>query len=605
MNPERALAPALDTLRVYWGTAVLLVAACASGLGVMLPVTALARWSPSGAVPTVALPPVRSSDLGIDWGLFAKSPTEIRQGAVIALVRLLLGVAIGVLAVTWLTTLSVSGARAGARATEIPVRRAVGASRRHLLAAALLEGGVLSVLALVVGGTAGVAAARLSLGAWPGPVSAASPALGLIAVAATLGGIVLGALFPLVFARRSSRIAVVDPTPLGLLVPAGQLGLSLTVLVMASLLAQGAGKLTVPPPERSGAGQVFEITSAISQPAARASAYASLLQRVGTIPGVSMASLTSPGAVAGVGTVDGTLSDCGNCRWGNLALPFHPFYAAHYVASADTFRALGLPLIAGRGLTDADDFAAPRVAVVSRSVAAWHFQDGDAVGRRIWIGHRSAVWYTVVGVVEDRRPAGVGGGLEPRFAVYLSVLQHPGTAVDLLVRGSGEARPLDRQVSSAVAETLDPRETRVLRVSEAGLLAAEAAPLRWFGAMSSVEGWGLVAIAAIGTFAMMWLWVTSLLGELGIRRAVGARRTAVLGYLLSRAALVGAGGVAFGSWLGMMVWDTLGNVVADLPSWDPGAVGRYGALLVVAALAGAFVPAWRAARAAPATLIAA
>jgi putative ABC transport system permease protein len=602
VSPQRTVVPALQALRAYWGTAILVVAACVVGLGVMLPVTATASWGPSGVAPTLGLPPVRSSDFGIVWGAFAQSPSMLRQAAVAALVRLLLGVGVGVLAVTWLTTLSVSTARADARAAEVPVRRAVGASRRSLVASALLEGGAIAVLALVVGGAAGLVAARLALGAWPGTAGPGSPELGLVAVAATLGGVVLGALFPLVFARRSSRIAVVDPTPLGLVVPAAQLGLSLTVLATASLLSRGAARLTGPARAPSGRGIVFEISGGAPRAAVRAAEYAALLRGLARDPLIRVASLTSPGAASGIGTVDIAMSDCGECSWGGLALPFHRFFATHYVVSADTFRALGLRVTAGRGLDDGDDYAAPLVAVVSRSVAVHHFQRGEAVGRRIQIGHGPGDWYTVVGVVEDQRPAGVGGGLEPSLAVYLSVLQHPGTAVDLLVRGSGDPRALGRRVGRAVTGTLRAPTIRTVRASEADLLAAEAAPLRWFAALSGVEGWALLAIATIGTFAMMWLWVTSLAGELGIRRAVGARRRHVLGYVLSRAALVAAGGVAFGTWLGMIAWDALGSVVAGLPPWDPAAVARYGALLAVAALAGATLPAWRAARASPAAL---
>jgi len=135
------------------------------------------------------------------------------------------------------------------------------------------------------------------------------------------------------------------------------------------------------------------------------------------------------------------------------------------------------------------------------------------------------------------------------------------------------------------------------------MLEAEAAPLRWFGRMFGVEGWALLAVATVGTFAMMWLWVTSLLAELGARRAVGARRRDVMGYVLWRALVVAVGGAAFGSWLGLMVWDALGNVVAGLPAWDPGAVLRYGLLLGVAAIAGALLPAWRAAHTPPAALL--
>jgi putative ABC transport system permease protein len=599
---RRTVVPALEALRAYWGTTVLLVAACAAALAVMLPVAALVAPSGAGVAPTIALSPLRPADFGVVWGAFVQSPSEIRQAAVVTLVRLLLGVAIGVLAVTWFTTLSLSTARASGRAVEIAVRRAVGASRRHLLGAALLEGGSVATLALVVGGAAGVAAARLSLGGWPGTVGVASPVVGLAAVAATLSGIVLGSLFPLAFARRSARMAVVDPTSLGLIVPAIQLGVSLTVLVSASLLDRGAARLTTPTHAGEASGEVVEITARAGRPAARAARYAALLRHVHRDPGVEIASLTSPGALTGIGTVDITMTYCGACSWGGLGLPYHLFFAGYHVVSADSFRAMGLPLVAGRTFTDADGWGAAPVAIVSRSLAQRHFQPSGAVGRPIQVGHASTNWYTVVGVVEDQRPAGFGGGLEPSETVYLSVLQHPPTAVDLLVRGRLSAGALDG-VAHALDDTLGPGARGAVRVSEAGMLGAEAAPLRWFGRMFGVEGWALLAVATVGMFAMMWLWVTSLLVELGARRAVGARRRDVMSYVLWRAVLVAIGGAAFGSWLGLMVWDTLGNVVAGLPAWDPGAVLRYGLLLGVAALAGALLPAWRAAHTPPAALL--
>jgi putative ABC transport system permease protein len=602
MIVQRILVPALRTLRIYWGTAVLLAAACAAGLGAMLPVTGL--LGPAGArlASGLSLHPVRGADWGLVWGAFARSPTEVRQAAVAALFPLLVGVAVGVLAVTWFTTLSVSTARASGRATEIAVRRAVGASRRTLLGAALLEGGCVAVLALVVGGASGLAAARLAIGSWPGTVGAGAPALSLLAVVATLGGIILGTLLPLVFARPSARMTAVDPTPLALVVPAAQLGLSLTVLVTASLLERGAGRLTPSTSAWSAAGEVFEITTRDFEPAGRAAAYASLLGDLQRNPAIDVASLSSPGALTGIGEVDNVTSNCGACSWGGLFLPFHPFFATLYVASADTFRALRLPVIAGRIFTEADGWDQPRVAVVSRSLAAQHFEGGDAVGRTMLIGHGSLDWYTVVGVVEDQRPVGIGGGGLPAAAAYLSVLQHPATAVDLLVRG--RAGPAPRApVARSLRERLGSRVSTV-EVSEASLLAAEAAPVRWFGRMFGAEGWALLTIATVGTFAVMWLWVTSLLGEFGVRRAVGARRRDVLRYVVARALLVAAGGVAFGCWLGMIVWDALTSAVSGIPPWDSGALLRFGLLLAAAALSGALVPAWRAARTPPAALLA-
>jgi len=75
--------------------------------------------------------------------------------------------------------------------------------------------------------------------------------------------------------------------------------------------------------------------------------------------------------------------------------------------------------------------------------------------------------------------------------------------------------------------------------------------------------------------------------------------------VLARAALVALAGVAFGLWIGMMVWDSLRAAVPTLPAWDPGAVARYALLLAAATLLGALLPVWRASRAAPASLLAA
>jgi len=102
----------------------------------------------------------------------------------------------------------------------------------------------------------------------------------------------------------------------------------------------------------------------------------------------------------------------------------------------------------------------------------------------------------------------------------------------------------------------------------------------------------------------MWLWVMSLLGELGLRRATGARRRDIVRFVLLRAAAVAAWGIGIGGWVGMMVWDAAYQLSETVPKWSPAAAAWSSLLLAGAALAGAFVPAWRAARTPPATLIA-
>jgi putative ABC transport system permease protein len=367
------------------------------------------------------------------------------------------------------------------------------------------------------------------------------------------------------------------------------------------LLEREARRLMAPAGAAAEAGEVFQVTTAESSPDARAARYASLLERFGGPPSFATVSLTSPGTLVGLGMVDVLTTDCGNCSQGGLAFQLHPVAATHHLVSADTFRVLALSVVAGRQITDADRWNAPRVAVVSQSLAERHFERGDAVGRRILIGHRPGEWYTVVGVVRDRPPTGFGGGLQPRDAVYLSVLQHPARTVDLLVTPPADSEAM-AVAERGVREALGGAGT-VSRASLSVLRAVEAAPVRWFSRMLRVEGWVLLLLATVGTFVVMRLWVASLMYELGLRRAVGARRRDILGFVLSRAAGVALGGVAIGLWAGLLVWGTLVTVFAGMPQWDVHAAFRIAPLLAGATLAGALLPAWRAARAAPTRLL--
>jgi len=181
------------------------------------------------------------------------------------------------------------------------------------------------------------------------------------------------------------------------------------------------------------------------------------------------------------------------------------------------------------------------------------------------------------------------------------VLQHPAQAVDLLVRVphdsplvTGIPGTLRAIAGSGVAVTQEP---------EARIVAREAAPVRWFGAVYGVLGWAMLLIATLGTFVVMWLWVASLSHDLAVRRAVGARRRHIFRFVLARACGVAIGGVAFGLWGGTAIWATLGSIISGLPPWEPTVVLRFALLLVVAALAGAVLPAWRAAHTAPAVLV--
>ena len=114
--------------------------------------------------------------------------------------------------------------------------------------------------------------------------------------------------------------------------------------------------------------------------------------------------------------------------------------AVEHMVSPDYFRALGVPLLAGRSFGQQDGSGSPLVAVVGESVARQLWADQSPVGQTLdWNGRQ----HEVVGVVGDIRGADgrgcCGGGLdrEPSAAVYLSAIQFPQRTMTLLVRTAG------------------------------------------------------------------------------------------------------------------------------------------------------------------------
>ncbi len=585
---RRVVVPARDAFRMYRGTATLLAVTAAVLLAATLPmVEGISRLSYHS---------VRGGGLGFTWSSGLQSAADSQSQTVRFFSRLLLATGTATFVVGALSVLTLCFARASAREGEIAVRRAVGASRRSLLAASLLEGAVVVLVAVLVGGIAGALLAHLALGQWPG--SLAVPSWGARAIpGAALGALVLiGSLLPTVFARRE-RIVEAEATPTPFLVPALlQLGLSLIALTAGGLLLRQAEELPARAVAAHASGDVWALNPEPAAPEARAAAYATLLDRLGGVPGG--ASLSSPGVPLGLGPVSRLTTDCGLCSEGGLPLRFKHPLATHQFVSPDSFRILGFTVLAGRVFTRQDDWKSPRVAVVSRALAEQNFQNGDAVGRTLTLGDNRDDWYTVIGLVGDRAPGAFGAGAQPPYAVYVSVLQQPPDAVDLHLPVTGAA------VAASVRDPIAALDPRASPTSLATLWRAESAPVTWFGRWIRLGGWEMLLIAAVGLFSFVRIWVLSLQPELGVRRAMGATRGQILVMVLRRATLVGGAGLAMGLWFGPALWGGLGEVLPGAPAWDAPLLLGYGASLVATTVLGALWPAWDAARRNPAALLA-
>ncbi|HEU4588796.1 MAG TPA: FtsX-like permease family protein [Gemmatimonadales bacterium] len=599
---RRTWVPALDGFRMYGGTAALAV-----GLGVIALVAVLVPASLIGAggalgQPRLELVPIAGGDLGLPWAIAAQDPSTTQRAALQQFVRMLGVAGLGALALAVVGMLCVFGARAAARTPELMLRRAIGATRRGLTLSALAEGVVIVALVLALGAGAAWATAEAAIASWPGQVGAAaiSPYLWVAAFIAAV--MLLGVWLPVALARRPATGAEGQrPTPLAPV--AILLGASLTIVAGGALLLRHADRqLQAGPVAASTDGRLVPIAAAGS-PAERAAQYESLLERVRGLADSNTVSLHNPGTPIGMGVVGLVTTECGMCVEALMMVKWRFTTATHHTVSADSFGTLGLRLVAGRGITADDRWDAPRVAVVSESLARDYFQDGQAVGRRMRVADQSERdgWSTVVGVVEDTAPTAFGATLQPRRAVYVSVLQHPPTNAELLVRRS-ERHGSDAQVERALAAA-SPTISRGESSTEAALRAAQIAPLRWFGRWFVLEGAAMVAIASIGTFALMRLRVLSLLSEIGLRRSVGARRRQILSLVIRQALGAGVAGIVLGVWFGIPMWSAVASLVPGLPSWDTPLVTYAALLLAAIALAGALGPAWRAARMPPATLL--
>ena len=585
-----------DALRTYWGSAVLIVLAGAVALGAAIPVVRLAT-SLGHPETRLRFSTVRLSPLGFHWGSNASTPADAQAQTIALLFQLMLVAAFATLVLAGISILSISAARASARLPEIAVRRAVGASRRNLFAAALAEGGAIGTAALLLGIAAGSVGLVAAMTGWPGRFDPGSPGPAVLAASAVAVTIVLGALFQLISAP-ARRIVEPNPHPLELYIPAIQLAMGLTVLVASTMLVRHANRLLPAASSHAGNGIVFEISDPDSSPAMRSARIQSILERLHREPGMESVSVMSPGTLVGLGMNDAITTDCGFCPDGGVVIKWHLVFTTHQFVTADTFGALGIDRVEGRLLSDSDNWDAPPVAVISQTLARRHFQNSEALGRQILLKLDKAEWYTVVGVVEDRVPEGFGGQVQPRSAVYLSALQLPPQTADLLVRpGEGFSAARARQILSQDGWSRAPSE------SEKSMVAREAGPLAWFGHWFSALGWAMLLITTASTFVLMRLWVRSLRAELGLRRAVGARRHHLLIYVLARAALTALAGVAIALWFGPALWDSLPEMIAGLPGWSLGLVGPLALILLGIALAGALVPAVAASRETPTGLI--
>ncbi len=503
-------------------------------------------------------------------------------------------------------------ARAADRAREIAIRSALGASRGRIVRQLLTE----TALLFLTGGALGLLLAfwllRLFASLAPSgalrfdEISIDGSVLGFTFGIAILTGLIFG-LAPAVSASKpnlNNALKEGKNSSGGVHGARLRAGLVVAELALALMLLIGGGLLMrslmllrqVDPgfnPDQVLTLRLFLNRAQYSEPHQLLSFYSPLLDRVKTLPGVQ--------SVAAISTLplSGNNSDTSFLIEGRPQPPPDQQPVAWFSSvSTDYFRTMEMQLIKGRMFTESDDEKSPKVVVISQTMARRYWPNEEPLGKLI--GQGPGRWREIVGVVKDVKHFGLDADTPP--SMYLPVLQAPARAMTLTVRTSVEPESItpalrreiwasDRNLAISQVQTMDE------------LMASSIAQQRFtFWLLGCFAALAMI-LAAIGTYGVMSYAVTQRTHEIGIRLALGARHTNVLGLVIKSGMRLALAGAALGLAGAFAVTRLMSNLLFGVTPTDPRTfVGISVGLLLVALLA-CYIPARRATRVDPLTAL--
>jgi hypothetical protein len=266
------------------------------------------------------------------------------------------------------------------------------------------------------------------------------------------------------------------------------------------------------------------------------------------------------------------------------------------MASRGYFSALRIPLRAGR-LFDAGDATGPAVVILSEAAATRHFPGEQPLGHRISLGDMEA---EIVGVVGNIRRASLTD--DPRADLYFPFERVMPPTTTLFLRASGDPTSTLPSVRAAIRQ-IEPQavldETRTLAAIAEDSAAVTRLATRLLGGFAVLA----LLLAAVGVYGVMAYRVRRRTRELGTRLALGATPGGIVWLVLGQSGRVVAVGLAVGAVAAVAFGRTLSSVLFNVAPWDPGVLASTAALLAAVSLVASYLPARRASRVNPATVL--
>lgn len=505
--------------------------------------------------------------------------------------------------------------RASTREHEIAIRAALGAGRGRIVAQLLTESLIVAILGAAAGLVLGMVGVRVLVAILPpGTPRAAEIAvdghvLAFTLVLAALSGIAFGML-P---AIRATRVNVQSSlrkdgrsgdtgrraTATRALAIA-QVALAVVIVTAAGLLLKSFWHLRQVDlgfDTRRVIAADIPLPSFDRDTAARAPVfYDALVERVRAIPGVRIAAAASAlpfGATAypAAMEVEAHPTPVG----GVPALPIRT------TVTPDYFRALGIPLLRGRGFTDADRAGTPAIAIVDASAAKTLWPSENAIGQRIrYVWNHD--WITVVGVVGDVKRDSLNGTAAP--SLYLPMRQSFPQEMLVVIRTSSDAdatalAPGLRAAVAAVDPTVPVSDVRLLD----GFVAESAARARFAALLLTLFATVALLLGATGIYGVMTAAVSRRTREIGVRMALGATSRGVMRMVLRESVVVAIAGVLLGIVGAIAAGGLLRGLLFGVGTVDVTVLAAVAALLAGVAILASLAPARRASRVDPLSAI--
>ena len=510
--------------------------------------------------------------------------------------------------------------RVARRAREIAVRTAIGAGHARLVRQWLVESSVLGI----AGAASGLLMATLLHRALPAVLPAGFPRVDdvrldwRVAMFACAVAVLVSLACGMVPAFRARRGVVSDMLAEGAastpavtrtaaarartMFMAGQVAVACILLVGASLLVRSFTTLVA---VDRGFDPRGLLTMRVPQPpkttfAQRMTLLEHLQPRLAGLPGVTDVAFGNALPFVTVGGYRGM----------TMALPRDwltkvDVRAAMRVVSPEYFRALRLRILQGRPLSSLDVTTSAQAIVVNRTFAT-QYLGARPLGQRLNFGLANVGEAEVVGVVEDMRQGGTGGGPSSTFGgvldppepeIFLSYRQWPFPIDDLIV--------LVRTTSDPAALASDARalvgaEDRTLPVDSVMTMddrvAASLAGPRSYAVF--LAGFSLCAlvIAGVGLFGVLSYVTSQRTREIGLRTALGARRGDVLALVGQQALTITCAGLAVGLLAAFFLSQSLSTLLYGISTRDALSFVVVPFMLIVVSIAACAAPAWRATR---------